>query len=349
MWFKNYEAWEVDPQDFDKQETQGDKLKFLIRFGVLAPSSHNTQPWHFQVCNNEILLSAELERALPESDRNNRQLFTSLGCALENILIAADYYDLQTSVQYLPQGTEATLAAKITFGGSSFNKAEEKKDHLMTYIQKRTTNRNKYSASMPPEEWLEKIKKASVFDQDTRIDFVQEQAKRNNIADTVMKASIKAMGDHGFRKELSKYVKSNITKSKVGMPAFGMGIPTPISLLAPTMIRYINMGKLNKKSDEELLKKHTPLFAIISTREDAKENWIKAGQAYQRVALEAERAGLKTAVMAAAIQIDEFYKELQGAFDTPFRPQVFFRMGYTKKESRHSPRLLASDTTSNSC
>ena len=37
MWFKNYEAWEVDPQDFYKQETQDDKLRFLIRFGILAP------------------------------------------------------------------------------------------------------------------------------------------------------------------------------------------------------------------------------------------------------------------------------------------------------------------------
>ena len=99
------------------------------------------------------------------------------------------------------------------------------------------------------------------------------------------------------------------------------------------------MNRLLRKKDEKLLKEGTPLFVILSTRNDGKKDWMKAGQLYEKISLLAERSGIKTAIWAAPIQIGNYYKSLQKLIDSNFRPQIFFRMGYTDKRTPHSPRL----------
>ncbi|MBI2120581.1 MAG: hypothetical protein HYT94_03085 [Parcubacteria group bacterium] len=68
----NYEPWNIDFLSFDTKKNEIDKLKFLIRFAVLAPSSHNSQPWSFSVGQNEIVIQPDMSRALHESDKNLR-------------------------------------------------------------------------------------------------------------------------------------------------------------------------------------------------------------------------------------------------------------------------------------
>jgi nitroreductase len=40
------------------------KLTFLLWYAILAPSSHNTQPWQFAVHENELDLHADRTRWL---------------------------------------------------------------------------------------------------------------------------------------------------------------------------------------------------------------------------------------------------------------------------------------------
>jgi hypothetical protein len=51
-WFKvsgKLAAWEVQESDFPSSGTLSDQLKFLLRYGVLAPSGPNTQPWKLSI------------------------------------------------------------------------------------------------------------------------------------------------------------------------------------------------------------------------------------------------------------------------------------------------------------
>lgn len=329
----NYQAWEIDFEEFDRQPNQVEQLRFLLKFAVLAPSSHNSQPWKFQITGSKIYLLPDFDRALPHSDQNHRQLFISLGCALENLLVAADYYGFEASWIY----QEANHAIEV-----SLNKVREHADnenHLIFVIPKRHTNRNKYLEKLPDESFLEKLKSYST--PNSKIFFIKDKEAKNKIAEIVSEALIAAMDDTLFRKELSEYLKPNITNSPIGMPASGFGIPTPVSFVAPTLIRYVNMNKLSKKQDAALLKEHTPVFGVISTSEDNIKSWIEAGKLYQKVTLSAEQEGLKTAPMAVVIQIGDFYKALQRTLGIIQRPQVFFRIGYSDMISTYSPRLEA--------
>lgn len=61
----------------------------LIRCATLAANSHNTQPWRFRVGERTIDILPDFSRGTPAVDPDNHHLFVSLGCAAENMLIAA--------------------------------------------------------------------------------------------------------------------------------------------------------------------------------------------------------------------------------------------------------------------
>lgn len=332
----------MEIEDFDRQETAMAKIEFLPNFAVLAPSSHNSQPWRFRVDEKSILVFLEESRRLVKSYKNDRQAFISIGCAIENILIAADYYGYSIRVDYLPNSIDAPLVAKILFTKEGDKKPD--KDHLIFSIPKRVTNRNPYSDIMPPADFLKQIQDLS--DDGIKVRIITDRDIKNAIADTALAASIAAMKDKDFRSELSHYVKPNITSSPIGMPCFGMGIPTPISFIAPILIKYLNMNKLNYKKDEKLLKEQTLALVIIESRDDNKLNWMKVGQIYEKIALMATTDKLATAMWAAPIQIGEFYKDIQKILSSSFRPQALFRLGYPLGQTKHSPRLSHNNLSS---
>ena len=50
----------------------------LIKAATQAPSGHNPQPWWFETSDHSIVLSPNLDRALPAVDGQHRELFISL-------------------------------------------------------------------------------------------------------------------------------------------------------------------------------------------------------------------------------------------------------------------------------
>ncbi|MDO8493199.1 MAG: nitroreductase family protein [bacterium] len=334
----NYKPWAVDYKDFYNLTEKEDRLKFLLRFALLAPSSHNSQPWRFKISDNKIFVYPEEKRALPKSDKNGRQLHLSLGTALENLLVAADFYGYKTGVNYFPsESPDAVMTVE-------FQETESVKhgdDAIVKSILSRHANRNKYSNKKLPEEFLVRVK--SLSRDGFRVYVIQDKKLKDKISDVVSDALIEAMDDRDFRSELSGYIKSNTTKAKTGMPMFGFGMPTILSYLAPAVLKRFNMNKLSRSQDEALLKDHTPYFVIITSEADNRESWIKTGQIFESIALMVGREGANTAPMAAAIQIGEHYKRLQKILGTGLRPQFFFRMGFADLPVHHSPRLGLDD------
>lgn len=333
---QNYAAWSLDPALFD-QESPERRLQFLSRFAVLAPSSHNSQPWQFSVDGDTIVAAPDMRRALPQSDKNHRQLYLSLGCAVENVVIAAEYYG------YLPEVSLANengaMTVRIRCMGEPIPAGQRSANHAALAIQRRHTNRNKYEARMPEASFLEWMR--GMANDSMQFHFVSEEPKKAQVVQVVSDALIAAMDDDGFREELSHYIRPNITRATTGMPMSGFGMPTPPSFLAPLLLKKFNVNRLSRKQDEELLARHTPLFIIITTKANGAEQWISAGSAYERIAVEGEKRGIKTAPMAAAIQIGEHYRELQKILGTDSRPQMFFRIGYAAAMPPHSPRIPA--------
>ena len=94
-------AWNVKERQFPKNGKMESKLKFLVRYAILAPSGFNSQPWKFKITDNVIEVWADLDRSRREVDPKDRELYISVGCAIANLEIAARYFGMIFEKEYL--------------------------------------------------------------------------------------------------------------------------------------------------------------------------------------------------------------------------------------------------------
>ena len=104
--------------------TNHEKLLTLVKIGTFAASSHNTQPWAFEIIDNSIKISPEYSRQLKESDPEKREFYLSLGTAFENIKIASIAYGLNFSENL--KNIDGQIIQTITFESLLSKKLDDK-------------------------------------------------------------------------------------------------------------------------------------------------------------------------------------------------------------------------------
>jgi hypothetical protein len=330
----NYRAWQIRLEDFPKDKNLESQIRFLLGFAVLAPSGHNSQPWDFKIKSDTLEILINRQRFLTKNDAEGRQSFIGIGCLIENLLLAADYYGLNTKAKYFPEPDNSEVVASILF--TKAMSPDNKSGHLMDFITKRVSNRNKYNSKKPELKFLSNL--PGIEYTSFRISSLEGENK-NSLAETMVKAQIKVMENKEFRDELSNYIKSNRTDSEYGMPGFTLGMPLPISFFASKLIKRFNMSKLSEKKDKDLLIEHTPIILIISSEKDEKHDWVKTGTVLENLWLNLTKNSLCCSILAAAIQLPNFREEVKKLTGLNLYPQVIIRCGYSNIKGEHSPRF----------
>ncbi|HSL82429.1 MAG TPA: hypothetical protein VLF66_06600 [Thermoanaerobaculia bacterium] len=155
-----HSRWTIDEGAFPAAGSWGAKARFLLRYAVLAPSTQNTQPWLFSVRGATIDVYADPERWLHVTDRDHRELQISVGCALENLLVAAERFGLSHRTELVPDRFAPDLLASVTLepaGAPSPARPPE----LFGAIARRATNREPYRDEPVPEELLARLRASS--------------------------------------------------------------------------------------------------------------------------------------------------------------------------------------------
>jgi len=305
------------------------KLIHFIKFAALAPSSHNTQPWLFRVFEGGVDVLFDSKRALAVSDPTGREMYISIGAAIENFTVAARHFGFQCEVQPIFQGNHvAKILAQPNAG------AFQKEDFAKTMLA-RHNNRFEYEDRRPDPEFLRWLDGQSG---PITVHVFEAQGAKDRIAEIIGGALVKALDDHNFRQELSHWIKPSLQKYSDGMPGYNLGMPAPVAFVFPFMIRRIKAGKMQRSMEMKSLKK-TPAYVVLSSKQDDQAAWLETGRLFERIALHAEAANLKIGVLAAAIEMQPFNDQLKEFLQTGERPQMFFRLGYTDKIPKQSPRL----------
>jgi hypothetical protein len=99
-WLDYEQAVNHNRQSFVQEATMSAQLRELVRYATLAASGHNAQPWKFAIQRDAIEIHPDYTRRLPVVDPADRELWISLGCALENLLVAAHATGYVTEVTY---------------------------------------------------------------------------------------------------------------------------------------------------------------------------------------------------------------------------------------------------------
>ena len=332
----------IDPLQFDLLTSFEQKAKFLLAYAIQAPSTHNSQPWKFKIAEDSILIFKDTNYALPCADPTGRDLHISVGCAAENIVIAAQYFGIFSHVKMKPElhSTDALIEVvlKHTEGVRRTNLAR-----LVTRIPEWSNDRGKYSGVVD-EEILMKIttmlKKDSYTDADIDITFLKDKKTIESIANLTESGVSQAHGEKAFRKEMSHWMHSSITTKKTGMPGYSLRMPFIMSFLIPTFVKIINMGPLLAKVSKMAVSS-APLVAIIySEKSDDELTWLRTGRLAQRVMLELQSRGFNTSIFVAAIELESLRGKLGSLLGKKSCfPQFLFITGIVDELHPLTPRL----------
>ena len=112
----------------------------VVAAGVLACNPHNTQPWVMVPGDGSIDLFSDPTRRMPVNDAADREHFAGLGCAVENMVVAAGATGFDTTVTVFPEGTASDHVARI-----GLRPAPPRPDPLADAIPRRHTNRGPYT------------------------------------------------------------------------------------------------------------------------------------------------------------------------------------------------------------
>ena len=97
-----YEPW----KDWQRDANAGPIV--LVRSAILAASPHNTQPWLFRVSSSSIELYADITRNTGALDPYHREQHIALGCAFENLILAAAANGYNAAATLLPGTLDGT-------------------------------------------------------------------------------------------------------------------------------------------------------------------------------------------------------------------------------------------------
>src|SRR5207248_10116758 len=129
-----------------------DQVKSAIRAAILAPSTHNTQPWLFRCTADSIELHADPERSLAVADPDQRELLLSCGAALFNLRAAIHALGAHPATTLLPRREEPNLLAVVK--PFAARKPDPRMVELADAIPRRHTNRTPFSAAVIPQSVL---------------------------------------------------------------------------------------------------------------------------------------------------------------------------------------------------
>ncbi|MEZ4672395.1 MAG: hypothetical protein R3E39_31200 [Anaerolineae bacterium] len=320
-----HQLTEINEHEFPRTGSQEQKLKFLLQYAVLAPSLHNTQPWRFTIHDNTIDLFADTGRWLKVTDPDQREIYISLGCALENLLIAASHLGYEYKVTYFPNASEREWIAAIQF--TETQKSHGLADKELFYaIGLRHTHRQVYEMTKPSERDMQHLQ-ASIDEHDLALQFTDDADIKQQIDALMTTADAIQFSFDGYRSELVEWMEQGT-----------FGARWLINRTGQLATAYLNV--ISKQTGLQLPSPvNMPLLGFISTRTDDLEARVRAGQAFERLALHATSLNIALQPHTQVLQVASTKRDVARLFPIKeTHPQMIFRLGYTDLAQSGTPR-----------
>ena len=332
------DPWAIVADDFPHNGSHLEKWAFLLRYAVLAPSSHNTQPWMFHADGPELLLHADRSRACPVVDPNDRELIISCGCALYHLRSAMAHFGYLGSIDVLPDANNPDLLARITMGVQEENSPEE--SLVFFAIPKRRTNRQPFYDQPIPPALLGALSHAAES-QFAWLHLVRGEELRHVLAQLIAEGDRRQWANKNFRKELAAWVHPNRATARDGIPGYAQGVDDLMSYAGPLVVRTFNMGEGQAAKDLELAT-GSPALVLLGTDGDTPRDWLHAGQALARVLLRARVEDVWASFLNQAVELPDLRQTLCTALGLTGHPQLCLRLGFGE-DIRPTPRRDVSE------
>lgn len=324
------DPWQIKPSDYPSGGPAVEQMRFLLRYAILAPSSNNTQSWLFSLTQNQIDILVDLSRWLKVTDPEQREVYLNAGCALENLLIAAEHFGFAHRVEYFPDAGDQTLAAtiRLTPGGQ---KSTFREPALFDMITVRHTNHKPYEDRDISDDQLQRLRDCCV-EEGVVLRLESDRPFKRALNDMIVRGDLQQFADPDFRRELAYWIKRGV-----------FATPWLTSKLLGLIVQHVDIGRTQAQRDSDLVLS-SPVLGVLATTTDDRTAQIRAGQVFERISLTAATAGTWTHGMSQPVEIDDLRDELTRLLSPPvLYPQHPFRLGYAQPEGRRTARRELSD------
>jgi nitroreductase len=310
-------------------------LRNAVAAAVMAPSSHNTQPWRFKIVGDTLELHADARRQLQVIDRDCRQLVESCGCALMNarVAIRAMGYEDELSVMLVDHDLPLHLAT-VRVGKARSPDDDDRK--LMSAIGRRGTNRRSFLARPVPATVTDKLAAVAQREGGTLVRLHPDQ--KAALAGLVEIADFQQFADQRFRDELRSWLVPPGSSRRDGIPFEEKEYGSSRRFAVARTMRSPLLGDLFATLEESLVR-GAPAVVMLGTPTDTPAAWLACGQALEAVLLHATAHGLSASFLNQVLEIPDLRERVAELVPNVGYPQMILRIGVPAEPiERVSPR-----------
>jgi nitroreductase len=312
----------------------GGELSALVHHATLAANSHNAQPWRFSATKDRVRIMPDLSRALPVADPDNHHLDVSLGCAAENLALAAGAAGRSAAVDFVPDGDGEV---RIALG------ADGARDPLFDAIAARQCTRSDYDGRAVPAGDLSRLAQAAQLEACELI-VIDDRARVEQVLELVLAATATQVADPAFADELKSWIRFNAQEAIAtgdGLYSACSGSPTLPTFLGRRMFGFVFKPQAEQDRYARQVRSSAGLAVVVSARDEPAQ-WVQAGRSCQRMALQATALGVRHAFLNQPVEVAATRSELQALLGLgDRRPDLLLRYGYAPPMPRSLRRPVS--------
>ncbi|MEM7767191.1 MAG: twin-arginine translocation pathway signal protein [Pseudomonadota bacterium] len=326
--------WTAAGEDF------GDARLNALAYAILAPNSHNRQPWEFELEGEDTIhVYCDLNRRLPETDPQDRQIVVSFGCMLELLSIAAAEAGYRADVTSFPDGYPAPRIDGRRLASVRFVAGEGSPDPLFGAITRRRSNKQAYDLDRPVSgdalaaltAPFDGLIQAGGTNDPARVEGFKALAKGGFVTefttDRTRRESIDVMriGNRAINENPDGLEMGGIPMGLMNMA----GLVTPETLDTPGTVAFQSGLDMY-----DTLIDATPAFVWLASTDGSRALQVEAGRAWVRLNLMAEQMGLSVHPLSQVLQefpeMSDAYGQVHADLGVaePGVVQMFARVGY---------------------
>ena len=266
----------------------------LVNCATLAANGHNTQAWRFVIRDGGVGLWPDFSRRMPVADPDDHHLFVSLGCAAENLLVAATARGRAGAAAFRDSGEGGGLDIDFASGAVE---ADDAQRALYAAIPKRQSTRAEYAGGPLAAEELRQLE-AAAAEEGVSLLLLTDPARFDDLIDFVTRGHGALLDNPAFIDELRRWVRFNpahALKTRDGLfgPCVGNDAMAPAWLGRLMFRAFIDKDADNEKYARQI-RSSAGVAVFVGDRADP-DHWMRVGRSFQRFALAATAMGVKHA------------------------------------------------------
>ncbi|WP_416981345.1 Acg family FMN-binding oxidoreductase [Streptomyces sp. T028] len=297
---------------------------YLVRAAVTAPSPYNTQPWIFVAEDEDrgLEVHADAARRLLLSDPAGREMVISCGAALFNIRLAMRHLGFNPVVEHFPRPSDPAFLARVAWG--THRRPSPQDERLFGALRLRHTARGPFLAEPLPESLTDDLRDHA-HRAGATLDLVTDRAGTRHLAELVRIAEETSRSRPECTAEQRRWTWWP------GRPRFD-GIPVEADGTHPDITDfagrdYTGLTQIFPRPPQRRPSRTGPV-AILSTDRDDPAAWLRAGEALQRILLEAADHGVMAAFHTQPLEVPALRVEIRRTLSGGAHPQMIFRLGH---------------------